>query len=211
MTAATEAALYAAWAQSGASQKVLLALFEAGIVESGLKNLASKAVPESKNYPNEGVAAGDHDSIGVLQQRASWGSVQSRMNVGESAARFISKAKSKEKASGQTAGQLAQAVQVSAFPAKYDMVAARAQTAIAGAKGGFTGNVQTVGLGDTLDNVGKAWDTLTDPHTYVRIGLFVAGFILLMIAIAKMTGDNQLSPMTKAAVKFAVTKKLPVK
>ncbi len=87
----------------GASDKQLLALIEAGIVESGLRNI---------NY-------GDRDSVGFLQQRASWGSTRDRMNVARATQKFISKARRVDKA-GYTAGQLAQAVQVSAFPLRYD-------------------------------------------------------------------------------------------
>jgi hypothetical protein len=54
-----------------------------------------------------------------------------------------------------------------------------------------------------VGNIGKAWDTLTSAHTYVRIGLFMAGFILLIIAIFKLTGDNKLSETTKAFAKTA--------
>lgn len=115
-----------------ASDKQLLALFEAGIVESGLRNL---------NY-------GDRDSVGFLQQRAGWGSLSERMNVAHATASFIRKAKNKD-TQGQTAGQLAQAVQVSAFPRRYDERAADAAAVLnalppylAGFTGGFGGNAQ---------------------------------------------------------------------
>lgn len=57
--------------QRGADEKVIIAAIAAGMVESDLHNLASDAVPESKNYPNDGVAPGDYDSVGLFQQRAS--------------------------------------------------------------------------------------------------------------------------------------------
>jgi hypothetical protein len=85
-----------------ANDKMILALMEAGVVESGMRNLSY----------------GDRDSLGFLQQRASWGTAASRMNVAQSTARFINKAKGLPQ--GGTAGQLAQAVQVSAFPDRYD-------------------------------------------------------------------------------------------
>ena len=53
---------------------VIQAAISAAITESTLKNLASKAVPESLSYPNDGVAEGDADSVGLYQQRVSvWG------------------------------------------------------------------------------------------------------------------------------------------
>lgn len=51
--------------------KVIASALSVGLVESNLRNLASEAVPESKNYPNDGVAPGDYDSVGVFQQRRS--------------------------------------------------------------------------------------------------------------------------------------------
>lgn len=51
--------------------QVIQSALSVGLVESNLRNLASEAVPESKNYPNDGVAAGDYDSVGVFQQRRS--------------------------------------------------------------------------------------------------------------------------------------------
>lgn len=95
----------------GASDKQLLALIEAGIVESGLRNL---------NY-------GDRDSLGFLQQRPSqgWGSRNQIMDVAYATRSFIRRAKTADK-SGQTAGQLAQAVQRSAFPDRYDQAEADA-------------------------------------------------------------------------------------
>jgi hypothetical protein len=87
----------------GASSTATLALLEAGMVESGMRNLDH----------------GDRDSLGVLQQRASWGTRESRLNPAESAARFLDKAARFEPWKG-TPGLLAQKVQVSAFPLKYD-------------------------------------------------------------------------------------------
>lgn len=95
----------------GASTKQLIALIEAGLVESGLRNL---------NY-------GDRDSVGFLQQRAGWGSLKARMDVATATRKFISKARRVDNAK-LTAGQLAQAVQVSAFPDRY---AAREADAVA--------------------------------------------------------------------------------
>jgi hypothetical protein len=182
MTAEVETALYTTWQASGASQKVLLALFEAGIVESGMRNL---------DY-------GDRDSLGVLQQRASWGSKAERMSPTISASKFINKAKTKEKASGQTAGQLAQAVQVSAFPGRYDAVAARAQLMIAQqkAKNGSAGNTQTVGLGGGLSDL---TDLLTDPALYRKIALYVLGFVCVLIGLVAMVGVSQVKSVIKGA------------
>lgn len=101
--------------KNNASDKVMLALFQAGIVESGFRNL---------NY-------GDRDSIGFLQQRPSqgWGTVDQIMNVEYATNSFISRAKKIEN-KYKTSGQLAQAVQRSAFPFKYDLVESEAKDLI---------------------------------------------------------------------------------
>ncbi len=94
-----------------ASDKVMLALFEAGIVESGFRNLTY----------------GDRDSIGFLQQRPSqgWGTREQIMSPAYATTKFVQAAKPLE-SHYATAGQLAQAVQRSAFPLKYDSVRVKA-------------------------------------------------------------------------------------
>jgi hypothetical protein len=93
-----------------APPKVRLAAFEAAIVESGVHNL---------NY-------GDRDSLGVFQQRPSqgWGTPAQVTNVDYAATQFITRAIRAN--GGQSAGQLAQDVQRSAFPDRYDQVALQA-------------------------------------------------------------------------------------
>jgi putative Flp pilus-assembly TadE/G-like protein len=94
-----------------APPKVRLAAFEAAIVESGVHNL---------NY-------GDRDSIGVYQQRPSmivWGTPAQIMNPDHAAMKFITNAIRLN--GGQSPGQLAQDVQGSAFPDRYDAVSQQA-------------------------------------------------------------------------------------
>ena len=52
-------------------EEVILAALAAAKVESNMKMLASRAVPESMEYPNDGVAPGDADSVGLFQTRVS--------------------------------------------------------------------------------------------------------------------------------------------
>ncbi len=91
-----------------ASFKVTLALIEAGIVESGLRNLAY----------------GDRDSLGFLQQRPSQGWAHP-MNISYASWDFLRRAIPIQ-GRYSTAGRLAQAVQRSAFPARYDQRQAQA-------------------------------------------------------------------------------------
>ncbi len=95
--------------------------------ESNLYNLASTALPESYNYPNEGEGS-DHDSVGLFQQRSSsgWGSVANLMKPDFATKQFL-------KALIQIPGWenlpltvAAQDVQVSAYPDHYAKHEARA-------------------------------------------------------------------------------------
>ncbi|MEU1409453.1 hypothetical protein ABZ471_45790, partial [Streptomyces sp. NPDC005728] len=89
------------------SEKVMLAGFETGWVESRMNNLS----------------CGDRDSLGVFQQRPSqgWGSPEQVMDVDYAAGKFFEVALQMEPGmEGSTAGQLAQAVQRSAYPDRYD-------------------------------------------------------------------------------------------
>jgi hypothetical protein len=97
---------YAQARKLGASDKVMLALFEAGYVESDFENLSY----------------GDRDSVGFLQQRpsAGWGTVEECMNVEHATTMFVERAMQIQSRYG-SAGELAQAVQVSAFPSRYDL------------------------------------------------------------------------------------------
>jgi hypothetical protein len=87
----------------GASPKVLLAAYEAAIVESGVHS----------------IPFGDLDSIGLFQQRDSWGTFAQRMDPVWASRQFISRA-IRQNESWMSAGQLAQDVQVSNFPERYD-------------------------------------------------------------------------------------------
>ncbi|KAG9126361.1 hypothetical protein FRC07_003705 [Ceratobasidium sp. 392] len=104
------------------TQRLMLALFEAGWVESHVNNLN----------------CGDRDSLGVFQQRPSqgWCSPSSLcLDVTHATNAFIDKAIRVATAS-MTPGQLAQAVQVSAYPDRYDAAESKARSIIA-AVGGF--------------------------------------------------------------------------
>lgn len=104
------------------------------IVESHVRNLASVNVPGSTDYPHDGVGS-DRDSIGLYQQRpvSGWGSVHEIMPSIEYQARaFMGGPTGPNYPSppglldisgweNMTPGQAAQAVQVSAFPDKYDL------------------------------------------------------------------------------------------
>ena len=90
----------------GANAKVMLALFEAGWVESNWRNLGHQG------------ARNDHDSLGFLQQRPSMG-WPNPTNPAIATKSFVSRAMARE-SRFSNAGALAQSVQVSAFPLRYN-------------------------------------------------------------------------------------------
>ncbi|WP_434439801.1 hypothetical protein [Lentzea sp. E54] len=93
------------------SDKVMLAGFEAGWVESHMNNLT----------------CGDRDSLGVFQQRPSmgWGTPEQIMDVSYAARRFFEYAVRVDRPE-LSAGLLADAVQRSCCPERYDQAEARA-------------------------------------------------------------------------------------
>lgn len=98
--------------KAGATRKAMLSATEAGLVESNLANL---------DY-------GDADSQGWRQERTSiYGTgPKGPTNVKASAKRYFDEAAAAQ-TKGQTAGELAQATQQSAFPDRYDEVKASAK------------------------------------------------------------------------------------
>jgi hypothetical protein len=87
----------------GASGKVILAAYEAAIVESGVHSLPY----------------GDATSIGLFQQQDWWGTYAQRMDPYYASHEFLIRAIRQDRP-WMSAGQLAQDVQVSAYPDRYD-------------------------------------------------------------------------------------------
>ncbi|MFI7672892.1 hypothetical protein [Actinophytocola sp. NPDC049390] len=106
----------------GASEKVMLAGFEAGWVESHMNNLP----------------CGDKDSLGVFQQRPSqgWGTPEQIMDVTYAATQFFTQAIHNEPLyPDYTAGLLAQSVQRSCCPERYDQAEGKALEMLAEVRG----------------------------------------------------------------------------
>ncbi|MGO1506697.1 MAG: M23 family metallopeptidase [Microbacterium sp.] len=109
---------------------VIIALM-AGLTESRMRMLANTVYPESADYPNDGVGS-DHDSLGIFQMRpqAGWGSVAELMSLTYQAQAFYGGPNGPNYPSPRglldipnwqqlTRGEVAQAVEVSAFPDRY--------------------------------------------------------------------------------------------
>lgn len=161
---ALAATAYSVASALGASPKVMLSLFEAGFVESGWRNLGHQG------------AGNDHDSLGFLQQRPSQG-WPDPMNPTTATTSYVKKAMVNErKYPNLSAGRLAQSVQVSAYPEKYDQREKEARDLIAAVSkgappptGGGGGGASTPG--NLLDATASAADALRTMATgVVNIG-----------------------------------------
>lgn len=153
------------------------AIEEAGLVESNLTN----------------VSGGDRDSTGVLQQRPSQGWGRAGESVATDASQFV-RAAEKVLSGGfrGSAAQLAQAVQRSAFPARYAQRAGQAE-ALLGAAGGSSSPVSAlVGAagGPSGSSAGPAND--------------VSGAVAALLSSARQAGPPVSGPMLPAHAAHAV-------
>lgn len=94
----------------GASQKEMLAAVQTALVESNISNPT---------------VATDHDSLGWRQERQMY--YDNPTNVKASSRRFFEETAAQGRGAGLTAGQLAQSVQRSAYPDRYDERTGEAQ------------------------------------------------------------------------------------
>lgn len=141
--------------QRGEEEFTIMAALQAALVESELQNLASEAVPESKQYPHDGVAAGDFDSVGLYQQRVSvWGEqaggMEGLMDPAQQINWFYDTA---EGLSAPTPGQLAAAVERPRedLRYKYDLRAEEAKALYAELEGVDPDSIVVGGV-DNCDN-----------------------------------------------------------
>lgn len=181
----------------GASDRDLMTAYTAGYVESRFRNL---------HY-------GDRDSLGVFQQRAPWGTVAQRTDVAESTRMFFTGGHGGQRGlfdipnrGAMSIGAAAQAVQVSAFPARYDAVVPMAQALLAA-----SGGTSTVDTGfqpaGVVSGVTGAVGFLINPGNWLRVGLFIMGGLLMLIGgMIAIRGSEKTQDVAKVAVEMFATK-----
>ncbi|CAM3109126.1 peptidoglycan-binding domain-containing protein [Stackebrandtia soli] len=175
--------LYSIGQSRGVTSKVMLAMFEAGWVESHMQNLN----------------CGDRDSLGVFQQRPSQGwctPASLCLDVAHATNKFLDQAIPNDRNNpGYTAGRLAQSVQRSAYPERYDQAESKARALIAEASGG-------------TPPPGQSWPTIRVGSTGADV---TAGQYLLSARGHATTADGQFGPATNTSVKaFQSSKGLAV-
>lgn len=126
----------------GNNDTVRIAALACAIVESVLLMYANVYVPDSYNYPHDRVGS-DGESVGLFQQQSQygWGTTAQLMSVKDSTRSFLGGDYSGSPRGGSwplglldidyrsyaTIGSAVQAVQISAFPDRYDEAVAVAQ------------------------------------------------------------------------------------
>ncbi|MGC4848746.1 peptidase M23 [Micromonospora sp. DT15] len=104
----------------GVPRRGLVIAVATAMQESNLYNVASGVLPESQDYPHQGVGW-DHDSVGLFQQRSSsgWGPVGQLMDPEFATRQFLSALEQVPGWQRMRLTDAAQAVQVSAYPEHY--------------------------------------------------------------------------------------------
>jgi cell wall-associated NlpC family hydrolase len=77
--AAQNARVVAAVASARAGDQAASLILMIGLAESGLRILGNPNDPSADSLPVDGIGT-DHDSVGIFQQRPSWGSAQQRLD-----------------------------------------------------------------------------------------------------------------------------------
>ncbi|MEV4656162.1 peptidase M23 [Micromonospora sp. NPDC049301] len=106
--------------EMGVARRGLVIAVATAMQESNLYNVASGVLPESQDYPHQGVGW-DHDSVGLFQQRSSsgWGPVGRLMDPEFATRQFLAALEQVPGWQQMRLTDAAQAVQVSAYPEHY--------------------------------------------------------------------------------------------
>jgi cell wall-associated NlpC family hydrolase len=112
--AAANARTVAAVAFARGGDRAALLVLMVGLAESGLRQLGNTSDAASIGVPNQGIGS-DHDSVGIFQQRASWGTVQQRIDPATSTGLLLDRLVRVGDWKTREPWLVAQAVQVSAF------------------------------------------------------------------------------------------------
>lgn len=149
---------------------------------------------------------GDRDSVGLFQQRSSWGSVQQRMDPTTSAQLFFNRLKTVKGWDTMDPGAAAQAVQVSAFPDRYDTHLNTAGPIVSALLGGSVsiGPVSQSTTTDTGKNLFGIPNDLFTPQFWTRVGVGVLGTILLLIAFVALLKNSDAGTAVVNTVKGAI-------
>lgn len=130
-TQATNAHTVVAVAENMSGPRAAVIAISVTLAESGLRDLGNTSVPGSN--VGQGMSS-DHDSVGLFQQRASWGSVAERLDPAISTRLFVARLLAVPDWKQMTPWAAAQAVQQSAHEdgSNYEANLTHAQQIVAG-------------------------------------------------------------------------------
>ncbi|AGB27299.1 hypothetical protein Mycsm_07205 (plasmid) [Mycobacterium sp. JS623] len=111
-------AVIAAGVATGVPESGILAGLTAAMQDTELRNLANPNVPDSLTTAHDGLAA-DYDALGILQQRAAWGTTTARMTPAAAAQHFYAVMRTIDGWQNMEPQFLASLVQRSAWPEVY--------------------------------------------------------------------------------------------
>jgi len=176
---------YANFPAALAQQAAVVAIATA-LQESGLNNLDH----------------GDRDSVGLFQQRASWGSKAERMDPATAADKFYAHLKKVAGWPVLPVTQAAQAVQISAYPNAYAKHENDARTIVAQFAPG--GNAPVQGDGTTPNNAGSnnPFALLGTPAFWQRSGLVALGAVMVILALVFTLKSTPVASAAKSAAQF---------
>jgi len=112
------AAIVATGREMGVSERGQVVAVATAMQESTLRVLANPRVPASLRIGHDGQGT-DHDSVGLFQQRRSWGTTAELMDPRASAAKFYERLLALPDWQDMALSRAAQAVQRSAYPDRY--------------------------------------------------------------------------------------------
>ncbi|MFE5861661.1 hypothetical protein ACFQ77_14050 [Streptomyces virginiae] len=107
------------------ARAIVSAVEERGLPQRAAVLAVTTSIVESTLYNNPNMI--DLDSVGLFQQRANWGSFAQRMNPTWSTNAFLNQMLKVSNWETKPIGQVCQAVQISAYPGKYQTQAADAE------------------------------------------------------------------------------------
>lgn len=158
--------------KKGATPAELLALMEAGLVESGMRNLSY----------------GDRDSAGVFQERPSqgWHDV---MNIPIATDQILAHMNTNL---ASDPGAMAQSAERSAYPARYNQMAPQAAALLVQIGPGLGASAAASGLGSTTPGTAQDTGLTSNPVTgftnwvnsiAVKVGLSLLGAGMMLIGV----------------------------
>lgn len=144
---------------------------------------------------------GDRDSVGLFQQRSTWGTTAQRMNPTESAQLFYQRLKAVPNWDTIDPGAAAQDVQVSAYPGRYDTHLALGQTVVTALLSGTPSSGSPSSGGSNMLGIPNS---VFSPEFWIRAGVGILGGALLLVALIALLKNSDAGSAVVQTAKDAL-------